>query len=214
MKKNYLRMIFVIDESGSMHGTELDVIGGINTYIAQQQSEEAGKVDVSLYKFNDTVTRVFRNRPINKVQAVGSSDYCPNGFTALNDAVGQAIHETDADIAEINESDRPDVVMMIIVTDGKENASTKFSHGALKTLIASHEKLMNWKFIYLGANLTDFDDAIQLGINRMSYTPKEKIGDKFKSISEASLRFRVGRPEDDDDTIMQDLMSDLNENKE
>lgn len=37
MNENYLKIIFIIDESGSMQGTEKDVIGGFNHFIEQQK---------------------------------------------------------------------------------------------------------------------------------------------------------------------------------
>ena len=49
MKKNYLKIIFVIDESGSMHGTETNVIGGFNSFIEKQRTQDYGKIDVTLY---------------------------------------------------------------------------------------------------------------------------------------------------------------------
>lgn len=209
MKGSFLKMIFVIDESGSMHGTEQDVIGGINKYISQQQKNEEGKVHVSFYKFNDVVKRLFFNKPINEVELVSRADYSPSGFTALNDAVGQAIRETDAAIADMNEANRPDKVLMIIITDGMENASQKFSFSALRTLIATHENLMNWDFVYLGANLDNFADADHLGINRTASTRKERMQANFHHISESTMLFRKAGSKKHDKEIMKDLMDRL-----
>ena len=66
MKENYLKIIFVIDESGSMQGTESDVIGGFNNFIEQQKTEHQGKITVSLYKFNSTWSRILNDLPIDK----------------------------------------------------------------------------------------------------------------------------------------------------
>ena len=48
MEKNYLKIIFVIDESGSMQGTESGCIGGFNNFIKEQKSKPYGNVDVTL----------------------------------------------------------------------------------------------------------------------------------------------------------------------
>ncbi len=91
------------------------------------------------------------------------------------------------------------------------NASQKFSQSALKTLIASHEKLMNWSFIYLGANLSNFDDADQLDIRQTAYASKEKMGEKFHAISEASIMYRMKGSKNFNHDILFKLMEDLDE---
>ena len=40
MKKNLTEIVFVLDRSGSMAGLEEDTIGGFNSMIRKQQSEE------------------------------------------------------------------------------------------------------------------------------------------------------------------------------
>ena len=127
MEGNYLKIIFIVDESGSMQGSESDVVGGFNNYIQRQRSETVGKVTVSLYKFNSLVSSVIVNKPIAKIKELNQTHYSPSGFTALYDAIGKAIQETDSQISSISEKQRPDKVLMVIITDGQENASKEFS---------------------------------------------------------------------------------------
>ncbi len=79
--------------------------------------------------------------------------------------------------------------MMVIITDGEENASREYSAVALKLVIATHEKQLNWKFIYLGADLNNFDDANQLGISNHIAFKKENMSMKFDCIAEASIAY-------------------------
>ena len=95
MKENYLKIIFVLDESGSMQGTESDVIGGFNKFLEQQKSQAYQKSSVSLYKFNDDSNRVFHDLPLDKVRPLQAQDYRPGGLTALYDAIGLAISEAE-----------------------------------------------------------------------------------------------------------------------
>lgn len=210
MEGNQLKIIFVIDESGSMQGSETDVIGGFNSYIEQQRKETIGKVTVSLYKFNSVVTSVIVNKPITKIKELNKTHYIPSGFTALYDAIGTAIKETDSQISAYNENQRPDKVLVVIITDGEENASKEFSSQAIKTLIATHENLLNWGFVYLGTGLKDFTDADLLGLkNRVNYeTPSWKRA--FNTVADSSIRFRKSNPKENDQ-IMFDLISDLND---
>ena len=48
------------------------------------------------------------------------------------------------------------MVMMVIITDGQENASREYSSHRVKELIEKHEKSEAWQFIYLGADLSSF----------------------------------------------------------
>ena len=90
MKENFVHVVFVIDESGSMAGTENDVIGGFKRVIDEQKAVENGTCSVSFYKFADKVTEVYKGKDVNEVEYLDGK-YHPGGCTALFDAVGTAI---------------------------------------------------------------------------------------------------------------------------
>lgn len=189
MESNYLNIVFVIDESGSMEGSNADVIGGFNTYIDRHRNLSETRVTVSLYKFNQKITQVFTNLPVSEVRNLTPNDYTPGSFTALLDAVGHALTTTDTYIATLPEAERPTANLMVIITDGQENASREYSVTALKAAIATHEQQLHWQFIYLGADLNNFDDAQQLGIsNRISFD-KKNMQQKFESMADASIQY-------------------------
>ena len=77
MNENYLKIIFVIDESGSMSGTESDVTGGFNNFIEQQRAQQQGRVTVSLYKFNNSWSRVLNDLPIEEIRPLTSAATLP-----------------------------------------------------------------------------------------------------------------------------------------
>lgn len=95
MKENQLKIIFVLDESGSMQGTESDVIGGFNQFLEQQKAKAYEKSSVSLYKFNSSWSKIFSDLPLNEIRPLQPGDYTPGGLTALYDAIGIAISEAD-----------------------------------------------------------------------------------------------------------------------
>ena len=208
MEGNYLKIIFIVDESGSMQGSESDVVGGFNNYIQRQRSETVGKVTVSLYKFNSLVSSVIVNKPIAKIKELNQTHYSPSGFTALYDAIGKAIQETDSQISSISEKQRPDKVLMVIITDGQENASKEFSSQSINTLIATHENLLNWGFVYLGAGLKDFTDADALGLKNRINCEVPNWKRAFNTVADTSIRYRQSTQKDND-KIMDDLISDL-----
>ena len=212
METKYLKIVFIIDESGSMQGSNDDVIGGFNSFVERQKTENAGKITISLYKFNDVVSRVINNKSASKIKNLTYEDYTPGGFTALFDAIGQAIHETDKNISGSSTADRPDKVMMVIITDGQENASKEFSAKSIKSSISTHEELLNWSFIFLGSGLDDFRDAEALGIKYQANAPVHKLRSTINRISESSIMYCMSS-EMDEKEILDELVNDLNDDK-
>lgn len=213
METKNLKIVFIIDESGSMQGSNADVIGGFNSFVERQKNENVGKITISLYKFNNIVTRVIDNKPAIEVKVLTDEDYAPSGFTALYDAIGQAMHETDIQLSLLPELERPDKVMVVIITDGEENASKEFSATAIKSSIATHEELLHWSFIFMGSGLDSFKDAETLGINNRANAPAWKLKKNIDHVAERSLMFCMSTDLDEEE-IIDGLVSDLNNNKE
>src|SRR6185503_19851112 len=84
-----IKIVFVIDESGSMGSLQSDVIGGFNKLI-DDQLEVEGKADVTLITFANTVKTVLDNVDIEQVDYLTNENYRPSGGTAMNDAIGTA----------------------------------------------------------------------------------------------------------------------------
>ena len=60
MKKELTELVFIIDRSGSMYGLTKDTIGGFNSMLDKQRSEE-GSAFVSTVLFNN-VSKVVHDR--------------------------------------------------------------------------------------------------------------------------------------------------------
>ncbi len=210
METKYLKIVFVIDESGSMQGSNSDVIGGFNSFIEKHKTDNNGKTTVSLYKFNNLVTRVIANKPAAEVNNLTNEDYTPSGFTALYDAIGQAILETDKNLNEMPKNERQGKVMIVIITDGQENASKEYSSTAIKSIISTHEELLHWSFIFLGSGLDNFNDAEAIGLKNRANAPKCRLVSNMNHIAESSIMF-FNAPESDSKEIINNLVSDLND---
>ena len=90
-KINKVEVVFILDRSGSMGGLEADTIGGFNSMLAKQKSEE-GEVIWSTVLF-DHISEVVHDRlPIEKISDLDEDTYYVRGSTALLDAIGGAIH--------------------------------------------------------------------------------------------------------------------------
>jgi len=209
MKENYLKIIFVIDESGSMQGTESDVIGGFNNFIEQQKTEHQGKITVSLYKFNSTWSRILNDLPIEEIRPLTNGDYTPGGLTALYDTIGNAITDIENQTSYTKREYKASMVMMVVITDGQENASREYDSRKIKQMIQELEQSENWQFIYLGADLNNFADAEILGLKNKVSSKKKDMRKKFDVISDHSIRFRMADPDQDQDSMWNDFMCDL-----
>ena len=157
MKSNYVLVVFVVDESGSMSICRDKVIEGFNEFLSEQRKDKNGDVDVSLYKFaTDGLNNcVYKMKNIKEVNDISEKDYNPSGLTALNDAVCTAIDETGKILADKKEDERPSKVIFVIMTDGHENCSVEFGANDVKEKIKHQEEKYSWNFVYLGYNLSD-----------------------------------------------------------
>lgn len=210
MKENFLKIVFVIDESGSMSGSESDVIGGFNNFVEAQKQDNEGEISVSLFKFNSVVHKVIDNQPAANIPPLTHKDYRPSNFTALFDAIGRAINDTDTEIATLAEEERPGKVMFVVITDGHENASRDFSGVSIKSLISSHENLMGWKFIYLGTEIENFDDADSIGTRHRVNTSKGNYMRTMEYMADTASRIKKGSKLDVNQYI-DDLLYSLEE---
>jgi len=156
-------VIFILDGSGSMCGTATDVRGGFNTYIEKIKGD-GNEYTLSAIKFGSKVELLFSNLPLEQVPLLTEKNYMPCGTTALYDAIGFAL-------AEVKMADE-DRFIVIIMTDGFENASQKFSKEMITSKIELREKIGNWTFVYMGADQDAWAVASNLGFaqgNVMSF---------------------------------------------
>lgn len=150
----------VLDRSGSMDNIKNDIIGGFNNFIREQRNvKNAGECVVTLIQFDSQNPQetLYTAMPVDNVRDLTNNTFVPRGGTPLYDAVGQAIKSAGHRLSQMNEYQRPDKVIFVIMTDGEENASQEFSSMSLFQLIGMQESLYRWHFIFIGAN----QDAIK-----------------------------------------------------
>lgn len=189
MKSNLLHICFVLDESGSMYNSVDDVIGGFQKLIDEQKGEKNGECIISLYMFSDTVKKYYIGKPVNEVPRL---TYSPGGCTAMNDGVGTAIDEIGKWLSDMEESERPSKNMIVIMTDGKENASKKYDFDVVKKKIKHQEEKYSWTFVYMGTNLQDLRDANRLGIKMRSVSDSRNITANYSYIDTYATALRNG----------------------
>ena len=171
-------IIFVLDRSGSMYGSEKDTIGGFNSFINPQKQKEV-KAKVTTILFDHGYEVLYKRKDLYEVENLTENEYYVRGSTALLDAIGRTIVTMDKEI----DND----VLFVITTDGYENSSKEFTKDQIKNMINSH----NWEFIYLGADIDSYSEAANIGI-RMDRTAnykktKKGITDMYDAISNVSF---------------------------
>ena len=189
MKENYINVVFVIDESGSMAGTEADVIGGFKRVIDEQKANSAGTCSVCYYTFDSEVKELFLGKDINEVDYIDGK-YKPGGCTALFDAVGTAIDKVGKWLDGMKEEDKPEKNLIVIMTDGGENSSTEYTASRVKEMIKHQEEKYNWTFIYMGSDLTNAEDANTLGFTTRAFASKGDYYKNYDVINLAVSRYR------------------------
>lgn len=163
MKQDYIHVCVVLDASGSMGVVENDVKGTFNSFIAEQR-EQPGKTVLDVYQFSDETARIVRSADLSTFENDLMRSYRCSGCTALNDAVCQAIDEIGAEFAALPESERPEQVLVAILTDGEENASRRFTKADVKERIDRQTDVYSWKFVFLAANIDAFATGAALGL--------------------------------------------------
>lgn len=159
--KNLTDITFILDRSGSMSSMVNDVVGGWKTYIEKQKAE-TGECVVSLVQFDDQYETPFTAVPIQNVNS--ALNFSPRGSTALRDAIGRTINAIGARLRSLPESERPNKVAVIIMTDGEENASREFSQDEIKRMVQHQTDKYGWDFLFLGANIDSFQIGQSLGV--------------------------------------------------
>lgn len=143
------QITFILDSSGSMASIEADTKGGFNAFLNDQRHEE-GEATVTLYEFSTGVECVYERVPIAEAPERTDANYTPRGRTALYDAISSAITATDSSLASDGPSDSTDNVIIVVLTDGKENAS-ETSQKTVRTLVSERQE-RGWEFLFIGAN--------------------------------------------------------------
>jgi len=169
MRKNHTDIICIIDRSGSMEPIRQDAIGGFNAFLKSQREIGIGTATLSLILFDHEYQKLLNNVPIDDAYELTNTNYVPRGQTALLDAIGRAIDDAGDRYRNMNECDRPEKVLVCILTDGQENASREYRRERVKEMIEHQQSKYNWAFVFLAANQDAFAAADNYGILR-TYT--------------------------------------------
>lgn len=147
----------ILDRSGSMQERKSDHEGGLRSFI-EDQRKLPGEMKFTLVQFDtaDPCEVKFDRVPLASVDT-SKIELIPRGGTPLYDAIGKSV-------AHLRQTLTPqDNVVVTIITDGEENASSEWTKRKVKALVDELEAA-NWKFLFLGASFEAFDEGESLGV--------------------------------------------------
>ena len=178
----------ILDRSGSMGRLHEQVIRSFNDFLTEQKAVE-GEAKISLIQFDDQYEVNYEGVDIQDAAELNATTYEPRGMTALNDAIGRTILAMKKRL-----KDTDDNVVVVITTDGLENASTEFARDQIREMIKECEEKLGWKFMYLAADEASFGEHRGMGMKegRSFKTGKGKRGydNAAKVMSCKMARFR------------------------
>lgn len=194
MRQDFCDVTVLLDRSGSMASIQMATINGFNAFVEKQRTVP-GDCAMTLIQFGGRFEPNYEAVPVRTVAPLTLDTYIPHGSTALNDAVIAAIDRTGERLKALPEAERPAKVVMLIITDGHENASQHAKRDVLKK-IREQETQYNWEFVYIGAFADAFDEAAQMGVTPAKSMKASKTHDgiqmAYRAVSSNMAFYRSG----------------------
>lgn len=147
--KTYVAII--LDKSQSMGSIAKFAVDTYNEQLASiRETAEEQEVSISLIQFDSDVEFKAYNTILSETTNLEMKDYIPGTMTAMNDAIGLTIArlQKEEDINDKNVS-----VLIVVITDGMENASKEYTKPIIAKQIKELQETDRWTFTYLGANV-------------------------------------------------------------
>lgn len=147
---NYAHIAVVLDRSSSMTAIRDATIAAFNDMLIEQK-KQPGRADLTLVAFSDNVSWLRTGEPLQDSLPLTKETYIPGGNTALFDAIGKTIDVLGLQISGLNEVHRPGRVLVVVLTDGEENASKQYDNERVRRMIERQRSAYSWEFLFIGA---------------------------------------------------------------
>lgn len=184
-----LNSYILLDRTGSMSSIWDEALGSVNAYVASVIEEDDGPQvnnDITLAVFDaqeglqfDTLRRNVKGETWNQVT---NDEVQPRGMTPLFDAIGR--------IVALAETDNPEKAVLVIMTDGKENASREFNRDGVRAALDRIEN-KGWEVVFLGAEFASFGDADAAGVERSKQmaVSKDQLGATMNNLAKKNRAY-------------------------
>jgi hypothetical protein len=138
-----------------------EALSSVNAYaasIAGQAGDVVPQITLAVFDAQDGLQFDVLRRAVQPDgwQPVTDKEASPRGMTPLFDAIARLI--------SMAEADNPEKAVIVIMTDGAENASREVTKDGVKAALGRAEK-RGWEVVFLGAEFANFSDADAVGIS-------------------------------------------------
>ena len=157
-----MQAYILLDRSGSMQSLWVEALSSVNSFakeLANKRDSPADNSHITLAVFDSQQGLQFdvlrRKQPALHWETVTDKEASPRGMTPLLDAMVRII--------SLAESDNPDKAVIVVMTDGEENASQEVKREGVKVAL-DRAKAKGWEVVFLGANFDNISDASSVGV--------------------------------------------------
>lgn len=175
---------FLLDETGSMQSCHGATVTGFNSFLAEQR-EVGGDCFFTLSKFDSSgIKTPYQNL---RLESVPDLSFFPRASTNLFDAVGGRV-------TEILSQDRQGRSLVVVLTDGDENASQTFRTAAQVKEQVDQALAKGVNFLFFGAGPRSKSQALAMGFpeSTISIFDTREMGATMMNASAQTRAFRVG----------------------
>ena len=186
--KHQVHNLIILDESGSMGSIKKTIIEGFNEIVQTVKGIEKEFPEqehfISLVTFNGLGQKLLHFiDPVSRLEQIDDKRYQPDASTPLYDAMGFSFAKLRQVVDNLTDYN----VLVTILTDGEENASTEYTGKAIKKLIAEL-KLNRWTFTYIGTDHDVEKFAASISITNTMVFNKNEADMKAMFVKEQSSR--------------------------
>ena len=182
----------LLDRTGSMEPIWNEALSSVNAYADGLAALDGGPrvdADITLAVFDAQGGLQFdvlrQGVDAGDWNDVTTREVNPRGMTPLYDAIGR--------IVSLAEKDKPEKAVLVIMTDGEENASTEMTKKAAKAAL-DRVRAKGWEVVFLGAEFSNFDDAEGVGqsSSRNMAVSKDQLSDSMDRLAQKSRNYASG----------------------
>src|ERR1700750_2389742 len=188
----HIHSYVLLDRTGSMESRWTEALSSVNAYATGLATLDGGpkvnaEITLAVFDSQDGLKfDVIRNDvDADHWKKVTNADATPRGMTPLYDAIGRMV--------SLAEQDHPEKAVLVIMTDGEENASKEITKAGAKAAL-DRARAKGWEVVFLGAEFANFSDAEGVGnsASRNMAVTKDQLSDSMNRLAKKSKDFAAG----------------------
>jgi hypothetical protein len=182
----------LLDRTGSMESRWTEALSSVNAYANGLASLDGGpkvnaEITLAVFDSQDGLKFDVIRDDVDAThwKKVTDADATPRGMTPLYDAIGRMV--------SLAEQDHPEKAVLVIMTDGEENASKELTKAGAKAAL-DRARARGWEVVFLGAEFSNFSDAEGVGqtASRNMAVTKDQLSDSMNRLAQKSKNFAAG----------------------